>query len=254
MRAAVGFLLSIYWIPILLVACLTNEPQERYVIHFQAFGFLLIALGIQALVQYLPKVEAETYWQAKTFRWSGYFLAALMVIHLGSGLHFLSENTVLDPDYVNASEYVAARHQPGEKVIVGLSPAPYLALGSADDLIFMPGPLLSLRAQRYTRITPSGERIDYWAGAPSIVSTSELCTQLLEHPDTWLIVDQQRLSAVWAYKGELNAVIRGLTYEAYHGPGDVLVMRVKPPPGRSASSERLCARNMAAPPSSPQGS
>jgi hypothetical protein len=138
-------------------------------------------------------------------------------------------------------------------VIVALSPAPYLALGSADDLIFMPGPLEALRTQRYTRITAEGERIDYWAGAPTIVSTNELCTQLLNHPDTWLIVDQQRLSAIWAYKGELNAVIRGLAYEAYHGPGDVIVLRVKPLPSRSANAERLCQRNMAAPPSSPMG-
>jgi Dolichyl-phosphate-mannose-protein mannosyltransferase len=253
MRGSIGFLLAFYWIPILLVACLTNEPQERYVIHLQAFGFLLVALGIQALVKYLPAVEAETFWQARAFRWSGYFLLLLMVVHLGSGINFLSENTILDPDYVSASEYVAIRHKPGEKVIVALSPAPYLALGSADDLIFMPGPLDALRTQRYTRITSDGERIDYWAGAPAIVSTNELCTQLLNHPDTWLIVDQQRLSAIWAYKGELNAVIRGLAYEAYHGPGDVIVLRVKPLPSRSANAERLCQRNMAAPPSSPMG-
>ncbi|MFL5758849.1 MAG: glycosyltransferase family 39 protein [Thermomicrobiales bacterium] len=251
MRGSIGFLLAFYWIPILLVAVLTNEPQERYVIHFQAFGFLLVALGIQALVQYLPAVEAETFWQAKTFRWSGYFLLVLMVIHLGSGIHFLSQNTILDPDYVSASEYVTLRHKSGEKIIVGLSPAPYLALGSADDLIFMPGPLLSLRTQRYTRINEKGERIDYWAGAPTIVSTSELCHQLLDHPDTWIIIDQQRLSAVWAYRGEMSGVIRGLTYEAYHGPGDVLVMRVKPLPSRSTTAERLCLRNMAA--ASPQG-
>jgi hypothetical protein len=253
MRAAIAFLLAFYWVPILLVATLTNEPQERYVIHLQAFGFLLIALGIQALVKYLPSVEAETIWQARTFKWSGYFLLALMVIHLGSGINFLSDNNVLDPDYVDASEYVALRHKPGEKIITALSPAPYLALGSADDLIFMPGPLTVLRTQRYTRINGSGERIDYWAGAPAIVSTNELCHQLLDHPDTWLIIDKQRLDAPWAYAGELKAVIRGLTYEAYRGPGDSLVMRVKPLPSRSSNAERLCRRNMAEPPSSPAG-
>jgi hypothetical protein len=239
-RAAVGFLLAFYWVPMLLVAIFTNEPQERYVIHFQAFGFLVIALGVQLLVERLPKEEAETIWQARLYRWSGLFLAALVLVHIGSGINFLTNNTVLDPDYVDASEYVAARKLPGEKVIVGLSPAPYLTFDGAEDLIFLPGPWYSLRAVRYTRVTDEAKRIDYWAGAPAYVTTAELCNTLLNEPDTWLIIDDLRLRAAWAYGGEMAAVIRGLTYEAYRGQGDSLVMRVRPAPSRDARAERIC--------------
>jgi hypothetical protein len=243
-RAAVGFLLAFYWIPMLLVAIFTNEPQERYVIHFQAFGFLVVALAAQLLIERLPKVEAETIWQARLYRLSGLFLVALVFVHIGSGINYLRNNTVLDPDYIDASEYVAARKEPGEKVIVGLSPAPYLALDGADDLIFLPGPWYSLRALRYTRVTNEGKRIDYWAGAPAYVTTAELCGTLINEPDTWMIIDKQRLNAAWAYGGEMAAVIRGLTYEAYRGPGDSYVMRVRPTPSRDARAERICEAAM----------
>ena len=189
-RAAVGFLLAFYWMPMLLVAIFTNEPQERYVIHFQAFGFLIVALSVQLLVERLPRTEAETIWQARIFRWSGLFLALLVFVHIGSGINYLRNNTALDPDYIDASEYVAARKEPGEKVIVGLSPAPYLALDGSEDLIFLPGPWYSLRALRYTRVTNEQKRIDYWAGAPAYVTTAELCGTLLNEPGTWLIIDR----------------------------------------------------------------
>jgi hypothetical protein len=243
-RAAVGFLLAFYWIPMLLVAIFTNEPQERYVIHFQGFGFLIIALGVYLLVERLPKLEAETIWQGRLYRWSGFFLAALVLVHIGSGINFLTNNTVLDPDYVDAAEYVQARKLPGEKVIVGLTPAPYLAFDGTEDLIFLPGPWYSLRALRYTRVTTDGQRIDYWAGVPAYVTTAELCGTLLNEPNTWMIIDKLRLNAPWAYAGEMATVIRGLTYEVYRGPGDSLVMRVRPTPSRDAKAERLCQTAM----------
>jgi hypothetical protein len=241
-------ILAFYWVPILIVGTFTREPQERYVIHIQPFGILLGVLAVRELLIRRPSLDGITRWQARTFRGVGIALLAILLIDIGSGLHHLSAHTTEEPNYVEASLFVAARHQAGEPVIVGLPPAPYLALGGADDLIFLPGYYDGLRTERYTRDVGDHEYIDYWAGAPAIVSVDQLCQTLIDNPDAWLIVDYQRLNGSWAYAGDMAYVIRGLTYLRHIGPGGVEVRRVAPLPSRDAGAERTCRKAAEQPP------
>jgi len=172
-------------------------------------------------------------------------LVALILVHELSGLNNLRTRPVIGSDYLVVSEYVAARHKPGEPVFVAIPPPAYLALGSRDDLIFVSSPLNRERAQRYTRLTADGEYVDYWTGVRSIVSTGQLCHAMLTSPSLWLIVDGSRLEADWAYKGEMAQVLTGLTYIQYYTPGGAMVRRLAPIPSRDPKAEALCEDAMA---------
>jgi hypothetical protein len=173
-------------------------------------------------------------------------LAALVIssIFAGydvAGIKDMQDNPVTGVDYVPVVEFVAERRLPGEKVLVALPPPAVLAFGSTDDLIFLSSPITRKRAQRYTRLTEDGGYVDYWAGVDSVVDTASLCQTLLNEPGLWLIVDDSRLNASWAFKGSMASVIRGLTYVRYYAEGGAMVRRLSPPPSRSAGAEQLCA-------------
>jgi hypothetical protein len=247
-RRSVGLILALYWMPVILVGLFTNEPQERYLIHVLPFGYIIIVLAARELIVRRPSLETMARWQSRTFRGLGVAVLLLTGIHLESGLHYLTRHTVSDPDYVSAMEYVAARHQPGEQVIVALPPPAYLALGGAQDLLFVPGPFESKRTERYTRQVAEGQYVDYWAGAPALVSVNQVCQSLTTHPGAWLVVDADRLRGSWAYGGDMARVMLGLTYQQYHGAGGVVVLRVAPGPARDANAERICRQAAQLPP------
>jgi hypothetical protein len=116
-------------------------------------------------------------------------------------------------------------------------------------MLFLPGPWETRRTERYTRQIGDGEFLDYWAGVPAIVTTDDLCQTLLnDGDDLWLIIDNQRLGADWAYAGDMATVIRGLTYEQYSAPRGAVVRRVAPSVSRDAFAERLCRRVADLPP------
>jgi hypothetical protein len=172
--------------------------------------------------------------------------AALLVIvaflaYDVSGLADLNKNPVTGVDYVPIVEFVAERKEPGEKVLVALPPPAYLALEGSDDLIFLSSPLTRKRAQRYTRLTGDGQYMDYWAGVDSVVDTAGLCQTLLTEPNLWLIVDEARLDADWAFQGSMATVIRGMTYVRYETEGGAQVRRLSPPVSRTARAAELCA-------------
>jgi hypothetical protein len=180
---------------------------------------------------------------------SGRTLAVLAALIIGSvfvsydvsGIADMQRNPVTGVDYVPVVNYVQARRQPGEKVLVALPPPAYLAFGSADDLIFLSSPISRKRAQRYTRLTEDGGYVDYWTGVDSVVDTSSLCQTLLNEPGLWLIVDEARLNADWAFKGSMATVIRGLTYVRFEAEGGAMVRRLSPLPSRDPAAEQLCA-------------
>jgi hypothetical protein len=175
----------------------------------------------------------------------GVALLLLVFAHEATGLARLRSNPVLGSDYVVTAEYLAARHTPGEPVFVAIPTQSYLALGSKDDLIFVSSPLERERAQRYTRLTSNGEYVDYWTGVRSIVSTGQLCQALLTSPKLWMLVDGARLSADWAYLGEMADVINGLTYMRFYDfDSGSMVRRLKPSPSRDPMAERICANAM----------
>src|SRR5262249_49436287 len=172
-------------------------------------------------------------------------LLALVLVHEATGLHGMQTDPVMGSDYVKIAQYVAARHKPGEPVFVSIPTQAYLALGSRNDLIFISSPLDRARAQRYSRLTSDGRYVDYWVGVRSIVSTGQLCQALLSSPNLWMLVDGSRLSADWAYLGDMATVINGLTYIRFYDTSGAMVRRLAPAPSRDPIAEKLCAKAMA---------
>jgi hypothetical protein len=109
----------------------------------------------------------------------------------------------------------------------------------------LPSPIDRARAQRYTRILDDGRYVDYWTGSDSVVDVAGLCNMLLTTPDMWLVLDDARLKADWAYEGPMAEVIRGMTYIQFSGDAGAQVRRVKPLPGRDPAAEQICDAAMA---------
>ena len=180
---------------------------------------------------------------------SGRTLAILAAIVIASifagydvaGITDMHNNPTTGVDYLPVVEFVAERRQPGAKVLVALPPPAFLAFNSTDDLIFLSSPIERKRAQRYTRLTEDGGYVDYWTGVDSVVDTASLCQTLFNEPGLWLIVDESRLNADWAFSGAMATVIRGLTYVRYEADGGAMVRRLAPAPSRTARAEQLCA-------------
>lgn len=183
--------------------------------------------------------------QARILAVGAIALLLLVFTHEVTGLNRLQTEPVIGSDYVKTAEYVAARHKPGEPVFVAIPTQAYLALGKRDDLIFVSSPLDRVRAQRYARLTSDGRYVDYWTGVRTIVSTGQLCQALLTSPDLWFLVDGARLSADWAYLGDMATVINGLTYIRYYDESGAMVRRLAPVPSRDSVAEKLCAKAMA---------
>lgn len=174
-------------------------------------------------------------------------VAVVLVYELG-GLDELRTQPVTGVDYVPAAEYIAARHKPGEAILTALPAPAFLAVGSTDDLIFLSSPLDRKRAQRYTRLTADGRYVDYWTGADSVVDVAGLCSTLLTAPNVWLLVDESRLKADWAFAGPMARVIQGMTYVQFTAEGGAQVRRLSPIPARDPAAETTCASAMAGQP------
>ena len=174
-------------------------------------------------------------------------LAGVVFLHDVNGLYELRENPVTGTDYLPAAEFIAARHEPGQKILTALPPPAYLALDSTEDLIFLSSPLDRKRAQRYTRFTTDGTYVDYWTGVDSVVDVRTLCSTLLNEPDLWLLVDRSRLRADWAFQGPMATVIEGMTYIRYEAEGGAMVRRLAPVPGRDPAAELICDTVLSSP-------
>jgi hypothetical protein len=165
-------------------------------------------------------------------------LAAVLVIALvlggeASELYRIRQDPDSGVDYFPAVQYVAARHKPGEPVYVALPTPAYLALGSKEDLVFVSGKLDDPLAKIYALRTSEGGYVDYWIGAPTIVTTGQLCTALLSPEPYWLIVDGFRLGRDWAYEGEMAEVMVGLTRKVDpNWPTGIAMVRKRAPDSR----------------------
>jgi hypothetical protein len=175
-------------------------------------------------------------------------LVAVMLFYALGGLNNLRNQPVTGVDYVPAAEYMAARHKPGEAILTALPAPAYLAVGSADDLIFLSSPQDRKRAERYTRLTADGRYVDYWTGSDSVINVAGLCNTLLTAPKMWLLVDESRLTADWAFKGAMANVILGMTYVQFEAPGGAQVRRLEPAPARDPNAEAICAAAIAGQP------
>gem|GEM_PF-1958593 len=167
-------------------------------------------------------------------------IAAIVYYDLG-GLNRLRTRPVTGVDYVPAAQYVAARHLPGEAILTALPAPVYLTVGSTEDIIFLSSPLSRKRAQRYTRLTIDGRYLDYWTGVDSVVDVPGLCNTLLTSPNLWVVVDESRLKADWAFLGPMADVITGLTYIQHSVDGGAQVRRLAPKPARDSFAEEICS-------------
>jgi len=171
-------------------------------------------------------------------------LIGAVLIYDMSGLNALRTDPVTGVDYLPIAEYVAARHAPGEAILTALPAPAFLAVDSADDLIFLSSPIDRKRAQRYTRLTVDGRYLDYWTGSDSVVDVAGLCNTLLTAPNVWVVIDETRLVADWAYLGPMSDVITGLTYVQHHDMSGSQVRRLAPLPARDPFAESICAAAM----------
>lgn len=226
-RQSVIVLLAFYWLPVIAVGLLTVSPKERYLLHVHLIGYLFVSVLLIQLA------SGHDHLPARRRRWrpiASVAVTAVAIVAIGSGLAWRLGNPVVHPDYHAATAYVAARHEPGQPVIVALPAVAYLALDEAgrSDLQFLAGEEDRPRAQRYTRWGADGRLIDYWVGVDSIVTANELRRLLAEYPNAWIVIDDDRLEADWAYGGEVGEVLTEMTGAVFEAPGGALVLRTAP--------------------------
>lgn len=227
-RVMVGALLAAYWGAVILVCLFTYEQKPRYLLQVQPLTYVLTAAAIALLLQQVGRavrgVSLFAGWQRWVPQSIGASLTVVMTIFvLGSGLGWRFANPMVDTDHIEAMEYIMAHRQPGELVIAALPAAPYLEMGSTDDLMFLAGAEGTKRVERYTRIDKDGRVVDYWVGADSIVSASQLCQVLIANPDAWIIVDTDRLTEIWAFGGPMREYILRMTDLVAELTGEVLI-------------------------------
>ncbi len=239
-RRFAGVLLACYWLPILLLATFTSEDGGRYLLNVHPLGFVLVALAIVGLLESARDVATG----GQEFGWvpraAAVVCVVLLVVHGSMRLRDRLAQPVVGPGHVAALTEVAARRQPGDRVIVSLPPVAYLALGGREDLVFLAGHEESARTRRYTRLAPDGRFLDYWTGTDSIVTTAGLCAELTSSPGSWIVVDEHRLKQTWAYAGPMATVIRGATTEKFRDGSGALVLRSRPSASWSDGARRVC--------------
>lgn len=221
MRNGAITLSAFYWIPMIGVGLFTVSLKERYLLNVHLLGYLFVAL---LMVQLTTRVVRGRHVRPQL---AGQALTVFVMLALAMGLVWRLENPIVHPNHNAAMAYVTERHEEGQPVIVALPPVAWLALDEShrDDLSFLAGTQNQSRAERYTRWNDDGELVDYWVGANAIVSDEELHVLLLENPGAWVVVDDHRLGADWAYEGPMEQLLRDTTVPVYEEPGGAVVMR-----------------------------
>jgi hypothetical protein len=230
-----GFLtmLVMYWVPIVAVGFFTVAPKERYLLNVHLLGYVFVAMLVVGI---RPRTHGQDGRDSRLWT-HGLLAATLAVAILGVGWRLGSP--VVHPDYNVAMDFVARHHSAGQPVIVALPPVAWQALPADDhdDLAFLAGPQDHKRARGYTRADEDGFLIDYWVGIPAIDSGEYLASYLRQHPDAWVVVDEERLRADWAYGGEMERILMDATVTVFEAPGGALVMRPAGPYANDGASE-----------------
>jgi len=236
---ATWVVLACYWLPMLLVSCFAAEPAPRYVVALQPLGYVIAAVAVHDLAQHRqaagPRVRA--WWR----RVPAISAVALILIGVNemSGLTRRANGFATSPDIYATARYVAARHRRGEPVLVGLPPPMALALGEHDDVVFLAGARRSPRASRYTRRAGDGTLIDFWVGAPALVTAGQICSTLLANRDSWVVVDPRRLDTNYL-SNEMKEALLGLTTTQYVDNGGLMVRRPTRAIAVLAADPKIC--------------
>jgi hypothetical protein len=191
-------LLVLYWLPVVAVAGLTSADQDRYLVDLHPLEYAFVAAATALFlptgreVRHLPR-------RGVVGALAVAVLTVPVLVFAATGLRARWERPVVSPDYPAAFAFVAAHRTPGEPVLVSLPPIAYLTLAGDDDLVFLAGRAEEIRTRRYSWRTAGGRVVDYWLGIDAIASTADLCAALAAHPDAWLVVDDDRVGAPWAF-------------------------------------------------------
>lgn len=237
-RRACVVLGMLYAGPVLGIALLTSAAQPRYLVGIHPIAFVAMGMAMNQVHGMSPSSRQS--WHGRAGMVLSMGLALIFVIHAISGLASLWRAPVIGPDYPAAFAFVRAHHTSNAPIVVSLPAVAALELGPDAPLIFLAGSEEGVRAQRYTWQTPDGRTVDFWLGRDAIVSTQEFCALLAAHPDAWLVVDEQRIGAGWAYGGSMRRLILGLTYGTYRAPGGAVVRRVAPPEQQIPEVRKMC--------------
>jgi hypothetical protein len=234
-RVAAVTLLGLFWVPMIGIVIFTVSPKVRYLLHLHLLGYPFVATLLVVLVYRATRDRRRLGVRGAVL--ARYVAVVAVMLSLGAGLAWRLAHPVVQPDYTAAMAYVAERHQGGEPVVVTLPPVAWLSLDPAarDDLRFLAGSEGWTRADRYTRLTPDGELIDYWVGVDSIVSTPALMALLDDGRNVWVVADAGRLRDDWTNASAIREVIREEMYPVQVVDGGAVVYRTKPPDAQAAS-------------------
>jgi hypothetical protein len=214
-------LLVCYALPIAIVAVFTTEAHARYLLHVHPMSWIIIGLGFEELLALGGPHRVG--WRVFTG------VAALAAVsHIVDGAYARLVVTNIDRSYPRALKWLEGQHVAGEPVLSSMTSVTYFSSIPQSDFLFLAGPQGADRTVRYSRVLPDGRTIDYWSGVPAITSTHELCALLQTNPKAWLVVDDERLSGGWAYRGAMQDVILGGTVVMHEEPETPSVYRVRP--------------------------
>jgi hypothetical protein len=218
-RRAIGFLLLLFWTPILLFAFFVAEQKSRYLLDILPIGYILVAAAVMALISYRDShgPVGRPSWLA---RLGAVGLVLLLFGHFAGGLWTLNawgiEQT--EAGLPLALNYVVAHRAAGELTVVGSTPEAYLVLGNQEPVQAYGGVLARPGSGR------GSPKIDDWVGWPVVQSTRDLCAVLTAHPGTWFVLGNQRLDPGVA----TTTFLLGATKEVLQTPDGFHVFRSTP--------------------------
>ena len=244
--ATAGTLLVTHWLIICTVVLFVfdypGEPYpHRYLNQVLPLGYLLTGVAAWSLWRIASRRNRLTRWLVSI----GIVVVIAMpaLANVTTAAAWRMEFPGGSADYWEASAWTADHIEPDQLVLTAMPPAAYFWFSSKqlEDTRFLAGPAGSLRPNLYIKPNMSGQPGDYWLGVPSIGSTEQLCTTLVEHAGgAWIIVDAGRLTLPWGFQGRMQAVITGSTEERYRGHRGIMALFVKPVDGWTAEARAEC--------------
>jgi hypothetical protein len=246
-RRAIGLLpsVAVHWSAIVIVGVVVVfDPQSRYLLHIVPLGYVIAGASIWAV--WTAVASRERVVRGAVCVAIGTLILAPMVATTAiGGVRRSQEHSYgYDTDYWSITSWVGSHHAAGEVVISALPPASAFWFDEDTPVYFLAGKEGSARASRYAKPLDDGSIGDYWLGAPLIDSTAALCDVLHMHAgNAWIIVDEGRMEASWAYSGEMAEVMLGSSVTRYRSRSrGTMALFVMPEDDWSRRATRICRR------------
>ncbi len=238
-------LLITYATPVLLVAAFTSDSLSRYLLHIQPMSWIILGLGIHELLAFGGQY-------ARAWRALAYVVLGMCLVYVFDGTASRIQRHDVDPDYARALRWIEPQHTAGDPVLAAMTSVTWFSLIPQADVYFLAGSEDAARTGRYVRAAPDGSLMDYWSGVPALASTATLCTFLEAHPNSWLLVDDERLRSNWAFGGPMQEVIRGASAQVFKESDAASVYRSLVPAAWSPKATEACVAALSPPPVVPE--